>query len=308
MKRLLSLACSAFFFVAPAGAQSVAPASFDEAIAQFQDHNYADAKTIAEGFAEKEDPRAYVMLGTIFQKGLGVEIDLKQAQIWFQKGADKADADSEFALAMLLLTGTGQKPNVIDGAPWLQKAAEAGNVKAQVNLGLFYAGAFGTQTDWPGAVKWFQAAADKGNAQAQYNLALLYMDGKSVDKSLIRAGELFSKAALQGMPEAALEYGVLIFRGEGVQKDETLGAKWLLVAANHGNAVAMNRVARLYGMGDHGVAYDPIEAMKWNILAKAAGRGDIEMDAKMEKVDPADIKQAEDRAAAFKPLPDPTAN
>ena len=308
MSRLASLVLAAVLLSGPVAAQVVAPASFEEAIAQFQDGNYADAKSIAESFAEKADPRAFVMLGTIFQKGLGVEIDLKQAQIWFQKGAEKADADSEFALAMLLLTGTGQKPNVIDGAPWLQKAAEAGNVKAQVNLGLYYAGAFGTQTDWPNAVKWFQTAADKGNAQAQYNLALLYMDGKSVDKSMVKAGELFSKAALQGMPEAALEYGVLIFRGEGVQKDETLGAKWLLVAANHGNAVAMNRVARLYGMGDHGVAYDPIEAMKWNILAKAAGRGDIEMDAKMEKVDPADVKQAEARAAAFKPLPDPTAN
>jgi len=308
MNRLASLALSAFLLAGPAVAQSPAPASFEEAISLYQDGNYADARPIAETYAAKDDPRAFVMLGSIFQKGLGVEVDLKQAQIWFQKGADKADPESEFALAMLLLNGTGQKPNVIDGAPWLQKAAEAGHVKAQVNLGLYYAGTFGTQTDWANAAKWFQAAADKGNAQAQYNLALLYMDGKSVDKSLVKAGEMFSKAALQGMPEAALEYGVLIFRGEGVQKDETLGAKWLLVAANHGNAVAMNRVARLYGMGDHGVAYDPIEAMKWNILAKAAGRGDVEMDAAMEKVNPADVKKAQDRAAAFKALADPTAN
>jgi uncharacterized protein len=306
MKTLAAFALTGFIFTTSALSQTAA--SFDEATALFQDGNYGDALPIAEDYAAKEDPRAFVMLGTIYQKGLGVEVDLKQAQIWFQKGAEKADPESQLALAMLLLAGTGQKPNVIDGAPWLQKAAEAGNTKAQVNLGLYYAGAFGTATDWPNAAKWFQSAADKGNAQAQYNLALLYMDGKAVDKSLVKAGELFSKAALQGMPEAALEYGVLIFRGEGVQKDEVLGAKWLLVAANHGNAVAMNRVARLYGMGDHGVAYDPIEAMKWNILAKAAGRGDVEMDAKMEKVDPADIKKAEDLAAAFKAQPDPTAN
>jgi uncharacterized protein len=303
MKRLGAIFLSLFLLAA-----APAPASFEEAQSLFQDGNYIDALPIAETFAAQDDPRAFVMLGTMAQKGLGVEVDLKQAQIWFQKGADKADPESEFALAMLLLNGTGQQPNVLDGAPWLQKAAEAGNVKAQVNLGLYYAGTFGTDTDWPNAAKWFQAAADKGNAQAQYNLALLFMDGKAVDKNVVTAASWFSKAALQGMPEAALEYGVLIFRGEGVQKDETLGAEWLLVAANHGNAVAMNRMARLYGMGDHGVGYDPIEAMKWNILAKAGGRGDVEMDAKMEKVNPVDVKQAQERAAAFKPVADPTAN
>ncbi len=308
MNKAAVFAFSLFMMVAPSLAQAPPPASFEEAISLFLDGNYVDAKPVAELYAEKADPRAYVMLGTMFQKGLGVEVDLKQAQIWFQKGADVADPDSELGLAMLLLTGTGQKPNVIDGAPWLQKAAEAGNVKAQVNLGLYYAGSFGTDTDWPNAGKWFRKAAEKGNAQAQYNLALLYLDGKSVDKNLVSAADWFSKAAVQGMPEAALEYGVMVFRGEGVQKDEKLGAKWLLVAANHGNAVAMNRLVRLYSMGDHGVPYDPVEAMKWNILAKAGGRSDVNMDDAMGKVDPAEIKKAQDRADAFKPLPNPTAN
>ncbi len=300
---LLSLALSA-----PAFSAAPPPASFEEAIALYQDGNYIEAKKIADNWAEKQDPRAYVMLGTMFQKGLGLEVDLKQAQVWYQKGAEKGDTESELALGMLYLTGTAQKPDPVEGAPWLQKAADAGNVKAQLNLGLYYTGIYGTQADWPNAAKWFKAAADKGYPRAQYNLALLHVDGKAVEKDAVRAADLFSKAAVQGMPEAALEYGVMVYRGEGVQKDEALGAKWLLIAAQHGNAVAQNRIARILAIGVPGVRQDVIEAMKWNILAKKGGRGDQELDDAASKADPGMLKDAETRAAAFKPLPDPTAN
>jgi len=271
MNRFTVLLLGSLVLAGPAYAAAPPPASFEEAISLYQDGNYIEAKKIAEMWAEKDDPRAYVMLGTILQRGLGVEVDLGQAKIWYQKGADKADAESELALAMLYLAGSTQKPDVVDGAPWLQKAAEAGNVKAQLNLGLYYTGIYGTQADWPNSAKWFTAAADKGNPRAQYNLALLHMDG------------------------------------EGVQKDEALGAKWLLIAAQHGNAVAQNRIARILAIGVPGVRQDVIEAMKWNILAKKGGRGDLELDDAATKADPGMLKDAETRAAAFKPLPDPTA-
>ncbi len=190
----------------------------------------------------------------------------------------------------------------------MQRAAEAGNVKAQYNLGIYYTGAYGTAADWDSAAKWFAAAADKSNAVAQYNLALLYIDGKGVEKNEIKAGQLFAQAASQGMPEAALEYGVMVFNGRGVQKDEALGARWLLVAAQHGNAIAQNRIARVLAIGVNGVRQDPIEAMKWNFLAKKQGRGDVELDAATEKADPGMVQDAQARAEAFKPLPVATFN
>jgi uncharacterized protein len=307
MNRFTVLLLASLVLAVPAHSAAPPPASFEEAISLYQDGNYIEAKKIAEIWAEKDDARAYVMLGTILQRGLGVEVDLGQAKVWYQKGADKSDAESELALAMLYLAGSTQKPDVVDGAPWLQKAADAGNVKAQLNLGLYYTGIYGTQADWLNAAKWFTAAADKGSPRAQYNLALLHMDGKAVDKDAAKAADLFSKAAVQGMPEAALEYGVMVYRGEGVQKDEALGAKWLLIAAQHGNAVAQNRVARILAIGVPGVRQDVIEAMKWNILAKKGGRGDQELDEAAAKADPGMLKDAVTRAAAFKPLPDPTA-
>jgi uncharacterized protein len=86
-----------------------------------------------------------------------------------------------------------------------------------------------------------------------------------------------------------------------VQKDETIGAKWLKVAANRGNAVAQNRLARIYAAG-RGFPKDEVEAARWNILAKAGGRGDPELDTAFTKLPPDQQKKARDSAAAFKPV------
>ena len=97
-----------------------------------------------------------------------------------------------------------------------------------------------------------------------------------------------------------MDYGVLVFRGEGVQRNETVGAQWMLVSANHGNVVAQNRIARLYATG-RGVALDPVEAMKWNILASKGGRADPWLDDFAGKQTPDLVKQAKAKADSFKP-------
>ena len=123
MKKFIATLVLMGALTAPVVAQAPPPATFEEAASLFQDKNYPEAKKIADTYAQKNDARAFFLLGTMAQKGLGEEVDLKQAQIWFQKGADAGDADNELALAMLLLAGGSGKPNIVDGAPWLQKAA-----------------------------------------------------------------------------------------------------------------------------------------------------------------------------------------
>jgi TPR repeat protein len=94
---------------------------------------------------------------------------------------------------------------------------------------------------------------------------------------------------------------VLVLRGEGVQQNDKIGAQWLLVSARRGNIIAQNRIARLYAFGK-GVAADPVEAMKWNILASRQGRNDAELDTALSKLSDAQKAEAQARADAFKPV------
>jgi hypothetical protein len=64
--------------------------------------------------------------------------------------------------------------------------------------------------------------------------------------------------------------------------------------------VAQNRVARLYTFGK-GVEADPVEAMKWNLLASQGGRPDAELDTLLAKLSPEQKAEAGKRASMFKP-------
>ena len=274
------------------------PASFEEAIALFEDQKYAEARAAAEPLANADDPRAMAMMGALLQKGFGTPVDIKAAQSWFARAAGKGHPGAQFSLAMMNLDGSLGEPNAEIAATWLERAATGGNVEAQYNLGLVYSGRYGTDPDWAKAAIWFRKAADQNATDAQFNLGLLYLDGKGVAKDAVAAADWLSRAAVKGMPEAALEYGVLVMRGEGVQRDEKVGIKWLLYAANRGHPVAQNRLARIYATGT-GVAADVIEAAKWNLLAAKGGRPDATLDDMMAKLGDAQRKEANSRAEVF---------
>jgi hypothetical protein len=293
MKRIAALVL-ALTLATPASAE----ATFEEAIALFQDHDYKQAREIALDFAQKGDSRAMAMLGSIYQAGYGVEEDAKEAARWYAQAADKGHQGALFALAMLLLDGSLGAIDRARGIPLLEKSAAAGNGAAQYNLGLIAAS--GTPPDWQNAANWFAKAADQGVAEAQYNLGIQYAEGKGVEKNIVTAGSWYAKAASQGLPDAALDYGVMVYRGEGVQKDEKVGAQWLLIAAHRGNVIAQNRIARILAAGK-GLAADPVEAAKWHLLATDAGRSDVWLDDFMKQLNPAQLQDAQSRAASFTP-------
>lgn len=284
--------------LASPAALAVEAATFEEAIALFQDKHYEEARQVALDFAEKGDVRAMVMLGTMYQAGYGVQEDAREAARWYTLAADKGNKDALFSLAMMLLDGSLGTIDKVRGIPLLVKAAEGGNPAAQYNLGLLASNE--DPPDWTRAFQWFARSAELGMAEGEYNLGILYAEGKSVEKNLVTAASWYAKAASQGMADAALDYGVMVYRGEGVQKDEKVGAQWLLIAARRGNVIAQNRVARILASGK-GLDADPVEAVKWHLLATDGGRADAWLDDFMKQLTPAQMQDAQSRAASFEP-------
>jgi TPR repeat protein len=92
-----------------------------------------------------------------------------------------------------------------------------------------------------------------------------------------------------------VEFAIAQFNGEAAPKDETAAAKLFLKAAHLGNPVAQNRLARIF-MAGRGMPADPTEAVKWHLVAKAAGDSDPELDTFASKQTPA-VRAAADAAA-----------
>jgi TPR repeat protein len=84
----------------------------------------------------------------------------------------------------------------------------------------------------------------------------------------------------------------MLFNGIGAAKDETAAAKLFLKAASRGNPVAQNRAARILAAG-RGLPKDMAQAMKWHLLARAAGVKDAWLDGELAKLTPQERETVE---------------
>src|SRR5437762_4156767 len=137
-------------------------AEFTAAEAAIRRGEHALAYEYCKAEAEKGDPDCQNLLGILFQKGLGVTEDLKEAIRLFTAAAGKKLA------------------------------------AAQVNLGLLYVNGTGVARDEADAARWLGLAADQGDPIGEYRLALRLLAGKGVERDTKRAGELLRHGADRG--------------------------------------------------------------------------------------------------------------
>src|SRR5438270_4112577 len=121
-------------------------AEFTAAEAAIRRGAHALAYEYCKAEAEKGDADCQNLLGILFQKGLGVTEDLKEAIRLFTAAAGKKLA------------------------------------AAQVNLGLLYLNGAGVARDEAEAARWLGLAADQGDPIGEHRLALLLLAGKGVER------------------------------------------------------------------------------------------------------------------------------
>ncbi len=110
---------------------------------------------------------------------------------------------------------------------------------------------------------------------------------------------MIGRAASAGHTEAEVEYGILLFKGHGLAPDEVRGAYYFKIAAEKGNAIGQNRYARCLAHGA-GVEMNVVEAVKWHLIAKAAGVEDAALEEIAKKLSRADRLKAEQAAFAWR--------
>ena len=106
---------------------------------------------------------------------------------------------------------------------------------------------------------------------------------------------LMGLASVAGNLDAMVEFAIAQFNGDGTPKDEAAAAQLFLNAARRGSAIAQDRLARIL-MAGRGMPADPTEAIKWHIIAKAAGASDPELDVFAAKQTQA-VRDAAEKAA-----------
>jgi TPR repeat protein len=123
--------------------------------------------------------------------------DLPLAYKEFLAAAEEGHADSQFNVALMYERGIGVGKDEKDAVVWYGKAASQGNASAQFNLGVLYEHGRGTQVDFAKANEWYRKASVQGDALAIGNLGMLYVRGQGVKENKTAGVALLLVSATQ---------------------------------------------------------------------------------------------------------------
>jgi hypothetical protein len=166
--------------------------------------------------------------------------------------------------------GLGVNPNAQTAAQWYAKAAEGGDAVAQFRLGAMLFSGTGVKKNEKLAISWIRRAADQQHLDAMYALGQALERGEGVKKNQSEALALFTRTAELGYPRGQTKLGSLFAAGDVVAHDDRVAVGWFRKAADQGFAEAQYRLGDMYARGI-GVAKSDAEAKRWFTLAAAQG-------------------------------------
>jgi len=210
----------------PATAKSTRPAdTLESAEALYLARNYAQALPIYRKLAETGSGFAQFRLGSLYENGLAVPVDLREAAKQYRQSGEAGDAFGQYNLGRMYKWHLDSKSveHNDTAADKLKKDALRNGLQAKaeslarqndpaaqsVLCAIAYFDGYQDQ-----ASRWCRQAAEQGYAAAQFNLGRLYEKAKDP----AQARYWYEQAASQNYPMAQTNLGMLYAQG--------LGGKW----------------------------------------------------------------------------------
>ncbi|MEJ2374554.1 MAG: tetratricopeptide repeat protein [Pseudolabrys sp.] len=206
---------------------AVAAGTYKDALAAYNNRDYATALPLFRSLARAGDARAQYKLGVMYLMGQGVKRNEAEALKWLRKSneekkafeaynrgdyatalrlyrplANRGEPTAQYVMGLMYANDQGVPQSYAAAMNWHKKVAEEGEALGQFSVGVMYLKGLGVRKNYAEAAKWFQKAADQGNAKAQYNLGSMYVKGEGVGQNYVRADLLLSLAAGQGIQAA----------------------------------------------------------------------------------------------------------
>ena len=269
-----------------------------------------------ERAGEKGDPKALATAARMYAIALGVPKDDARAAALFAKAkelylprARRGDVKAQRELADMLTYTSAAFNNPAEALDWRRKAAETGDAEALEELAYAVQYGVGLPADPVKAISLYEQAYAKGSAIAVIRLVFLYDFGHNfhIETDKAKAQEWRLKGDAMGESWHGCQAGDAFLKGEGVPRDETKALDLIRPRAAAGFSGCMSTLGKLYETGES-VPKDGAEALKWYILAGLASDRSSRLKAEelRKTLDPAQVRDGEQRAAAFQLVAMPT--
>jgi hypothetical protein len=123
--------------------------------------------------AKKGNPEAEFKVGEMYETGFGVKQDMKEAESWIKKAAEKGHETANFKLLYWDLEKNGVTSSNKAGLDSLQAKANEGNPQAQYYVGKMYSRGVGLKKDPDKAIEWLNKAAFVGVLEAEREMVVV---------------------------------------------------------------------------------------------------------------------------------------
>lgn len=178
------------------------------------------------------DETAMNQIGFIYMGNEGIDENPEQSFYWFNEASKKNSAVGMYNLGYCYKNGYGTETDIEQAAECFKKAAELGYVDAMCDLGEYYQE---NLVDFNKAKMWYLKAAELGNAEAQNKLGVLYADIENDYKEAIK---WYKKAMEQDSSWAYRNYAFCLWNGNGVKENKKKAMEMMqkAISLGHPNA------------------------------------------------------------------------
>ncbi len=222
----------------------------------------AQALQVAKQQAGAGNPNAALLLGMMYDRGIGEPANQANALYWYQQaGLSPVNA---FVLGTYYSLGIGLSKDVERGRALLQQASDAGFSYADYNLAIL------KQQAGENFLPELEKARQLGNSAAGLLLADYYLTQTDNPDNLQAAKNIYQDFAEQGDRDGQLKLAYLYDQGLGMPVDKALAAKWYTLSAEQGQPVAQYLLGKIYQLGYLGKQPNYEEAKRLYQLAQNA--------------------------------------
>ena len=168
---------------------------------------------------------AMYALGETYRFGVDVDVDEREAFVWYE-GAANADYVPAIAeLASCYNFGVGVEIDEQKAIELYEKAAALGSTEAMCRLASMYFD--DDEPDYAKAFDWYKRAAELGDDEGMNMVGRCFFQGLGVEADHDAAFDWHKKAAALDNIDSMYAVGMMYFNGDGVNEDKFEGVDWL---------------------------------------------------------------------------------
>ncbi len=208
-----------------------------------------------------------MVLGGMYEIGVGVARNEARCAYWWQRASDNGHVNATKALGSMYFSGRGVPHDYEKAMALYLKAAELGHPHAIKYVALGYRRGLGLPQDEAKAREWAERAAALEGADS----SVVFLESYQAEETEVHTDEEifaeFLKQAEKGNPRAFFYVGAAYLSGVGTPQDHEQAIKWMRRGAERGLSAALSDLGLLLQLGQ-GTPIDRIEAQMLHYIAE----------------------------------------